>query len=47
MVNVLIRFKPTSLEEFHKTIPISIRQKTDAKQMQYINDVFELIEGYV
>lgn len=46
MVNVLIRFKPTSLEEFHKTIPVNIRQKTDAKQMQFINDVFELIEGY-
>lgn len=47
MLNFLIRFKPTSLNEFHQSIPANIRQKTDAKQMQFINDVFEIIEGYV
>jgi very-short-patch-repair endonuclease len=47
MLNFLIRFRPTSLDEFHQAVPASVRQNTDAKQMQFINDVFEIIEGYV
>lgn len=42
----MVRLKPTTKEEFYKYIPIHLRQNTDAKQMQYLGDILEIIESY-
>jgi hypothetical protein len=39
--------KPTSLEEFYKAVPMELRQKTDSKQLQYLQEIFELVAEYV
>lgn len=40
-----IKLKPTSMKEFY-TIPMELRQKTDSKQMQFLDDIFEIIQEY-
>jgi len=42
----LIRLKPSTKDDFYKTIPIHVRQNTDGKQMQFLEDILEIIESY-
>lgn len=46
MLTHFVTKKPTSLEEFYKAIPMELRQKTDSRQLQYLEEVFDLISGY-
>lgn len=43
----LVNKKPTSLDEFYKAVPMDLRQKTDGKQLQYLDEIFDLIMEYV
>ncbi|WP_168205891.1 DUF4011 domain-containing protein [Geobacter sp. FeAm09] len=42
----LIVHLPTTREDFYKAVPMKMRQKTDSRQMQYIDDILEIIDGY-
>jgi very-short-patch-repair endonuclease len=42
----LIVHTPTTRDEFYKSVPMEMRQKTDSRQMQYIDDILEIIDGY-
>ena len=42
----LIVHTPTTRYEFYKSVPMEMRQKTDSRQMQYIDDILEIIDGY-
>jgi hypothetical protein len=42
----LVNKKPTSLEEFYKAVPMELRQKTDSRQLQYLDEVFDMISEY-
>ncbi|MRR54258.1 MAG: DUF4011 domain-containing protein [Deltaproteobacteria bacterium] len=42
----LVRLMPLTREEFYKAVPIDLRQGTDSKQMQYLDDILELIDAY-
>ena len=42
----LVRIKPTTKEDFYKFIPIHLRQNTDGKQMQFLEDILEIVESY-
>jgi hypothetical protein len=47
---MLVQFvnkRPTSLEEFYKAVPMDLRQKTDGKQLQYLQEIFDLVAEYV
>ena len=46
MIEAFIAGKPTTLEEFHQRIPLKLREKTDKKQMEFIADIFEILEEY-
>ncbi len=46
MIDAFIAVKPTTLEEFHQRIPLKLREKTDKKQMEFIDDIFEILEEY-
>ncbi len=42
----LVNKKPTSLEEFYKAVPMELRQKTDSRQLQYLDEIFSVISCY-
>ncbi|MBU4151589.1 MAG: hypothetical protein KKD63_01775, partial [Proteobacteria bacterium] len=42
----LIILKPTTKDEFYKTVSLELREQTDGKQMQYLEDIFEIIDAY-
>jgi len=42
----LIVHMPSTRDEFYKAVPMELRQKTDSRQMQYIEDILEIIDGY-
>lgn len=42
----LIVHKPTTKDEFYKVVPINMRQQTDGRQMQFIDDILGIIDGY-
>ena len=45
MINIFLIRKPISREEFLE-LPLSIRENVEIDQMQYANEIFELIEEY-
>ena len=42
----LIKHMPITREEFYKTVPMELRQHTDSKQLQYLDDILEIIDAY-
>ena len=44
MVDLLVQSKPTSMDEFRIHIPQYLREKIDRNQMEYIEDVFLILE---
>lgn len=47
MIEKFSQFMPLSKDDFLKVIPIGLRQNTDGAQLQYLDDIFEIIDGYV
>ncbi|MFT7824759.1 MAG: RAP domain-containing protein, partial [Sulfurimonas sp.] len=45
MIELLSETKPTTMEEFRLQIPLYLREKIDRNQMEYIDDIFSLIEN--
>jgi hypothetical protein len=43
MVEVLVRAKPTSLDEFYGAVPQSMRENIDGAHMRLVEEVFEII----
>lgn len=46
ILDLLVKNKPTAREEFYTVIPIELRQHTDSKQLQFLDDIFEIIDAY-
>jgi very-short-patch-repair endonuclease len=42
----LVRLLPLTREEFYKAVPMNLRQHTDSQQMQYLEDILEIIDAY-
>lgn len=42
----LVMKRPITREEFYTVIPMDLRQQTDGKQMQFLDDVLEIIDAY-
>jgi very-short-patch-repair endonuclease len=42
----LVKQMPVTHEEFYRAIPIELRQGTDGKQMQFLDDILEIIDAY-
>lgn len=47
MIEVFIKFKPTTKEEFLSNIPYNLRSNIGSGQGQFFNDIFQLIEEYL
>lgn len=47
MIESFVKFKPTSKEEFHSSVPRVLRENTDSQQGQFLNDIFQIIEEYL
>jgi superfamily I DNA and/or RNA helicase/uncharacterized Zn finger protein (UPF0148 family) len=47
ILDYVIKFKPLTRAEFLKCIPLALREKTDGQQMQFIDDIFDIIDDYV
>ncbi len=41
-----VKYMPTNKNEFFKFLPLSLREATDSRQLQYLDDIFEIIENY-
>jgi len=46
MLEQFLKKKPTSTKEFYDAIPIELRQRTDSKQLQFLDDILEIIQEY-
>lgn len=46
MLAQFLNKKPTSMKEFYDAIPVELRQRTDSKQLQFLDDIFEIIQEY-
>lgn len=44
MIDLLSKNKPTTIDEFRLQIPLYLREKIDINQMEYIDEIFEIIE---
>ncbi len=44
MIELLAKSKPMTLEEFRMQIPKYLREKIDRSQMEYIDQIFEILE---
>jgi len=44
MIELLSETKPTTIEEFRLYIPLYLREKIDRNQMEYIDEIFSIIE---
>jgi very-short-patch-repair endonuclease len=47
MLNCFVMSKPLTREEFYKCIPLALRQHTDGQQMQFLEDIFDIIDDYI
>ncbi len=43
---LFVLYKPTTRNDFYQTIPLNLRERTEGKQMQFLDDIFEIIEAY-
>ncbi len=46
VLSLFVRHKPTTKDEFYHVIPQTLRMSTDGGQMQFLEDILEIIEGY-
>jgi very-short-patch-repair endonuclease len=46
MIEAFVQFKPTTREAFLSSTPLALREKTEAKQMEFIDDILEIIEDF-
>lgn len=46
MLDLFVKKKPVAKEEFFTAIPMALRQKTNAMQLQFLDEIFEIIEVY-
>ena len=37
---------PTTRKEFYEFVPMNLRENTDGKQMQFLDEILEIIEEY-
>lgn len=42
----LVKQMPITTEEFYRVVPMELRQHTDGKQMQFLDDILEIIDAY-
>jgi len=47
MLQALLRYLPTSIEQFNQIIPKALRDETDPAQLQYLPKVIEVIAAHV
>ncbi len=46
MLDMLLRFRPTDVDAFHRLIPKEMRERTDGEQFaRYAGRVFEILEA--
>jgi len=46
MLELFVKKRPTTREDFYAAVPIVLRQHTDGKQMQFLDDILEMIEEH-
>jgi hypothetical protein len=46
MLNLFVERRPTNKDEFYQFIPQTLRTSMDGKQMQFLQDILDIIEGY-
>lgn len=44
MIDLLAKSQPITIDEFRLEIPLYLREKIDRNQMEYIDEIFEIIE---
>lgn len=44
MLDLIVKKQPTTREDFYAAVPITLRQQTDGKQMQFLDDILEIVE---
>ncbi|MBI5657838.1 MAG: DUF4011 domain-containing protein [Geobacter sp.] len=42
----LVKQMPITREEFYAAVPMELRQHTDGKQMQFLDDILEIVDAY-
>ncbi len=47
ILDYVVKFKPLTRAEFLKCIPLALREKTDGQQMQFADDIFDIIDNYI
>jgi len=47
MIDLLVRAKPVTIEEFRMNIPLYLREKIDINQMEFIDDMFSIIQDNI
>jgi len=47
MLDYFIKGMPITKEDFFLAIPLSLREKTNSKQLKFLDDIFEIIENYI
>jgi DNA-binding ferritin-like protein len=46
MMEHFIKKMPTVKKEFYNAIPLTLRENTDGRQMQFLEDILEIIEEH-
>jgi very-short-patch-repair endonuclease len=46
MLEAFIKVKPTTADEFRQKLPLNLREKTDPGQMEFLDDILEIIEDF-
>ncbi len=46
MLELFVKRRPTTKDEFYQSIPQHLRTNTYGKQMQFLEDILDIIEGY-
>ena len=47
MIDYFVKGMPITKNDFFSVIPLQLRQKTDPKQLVFLEDIFEIIESYI
>jgi hypothetical protein len=46
MLELFVKKRPTAREEFYLAMPMTLRQHTDGRGMQFLEDILGIIEEY-
>jgi len=44
MLDIFVKRRLMTREDFYTLVPIALRQHTDGKQMQFLDDILEIID---